>query len=338
MTLPMVIQSVGPAEPPPRAAPRRYLLMPLRWWFRGRPVAVAQRTLLLLATLAMLYFGLLGLLSHRIDNDPDFVAPVAVEGGSAAVAMAAGLVDREVNVHEWTVNDPLGPDAFLDNAMNFQQGILRATAQVSFQFFDQIGRARGSSSADPDLERATGLLQFPGDVWIFDFRKTWLPTVSSEAQYREAVRALLAYDARVAAGQAVFERRADALSVTLARVAADLGSRTAMIEREYQRADVSFFDTRVDDVFYLNMGMVYAYSLMLEALGEDFAGVIEERGVSALWAQAMQSLEYAGQLQPMIVMNGAGEDSIFANHLVLQGFYMKRAILQLEEIVRVLAV
>jgi hypothetical protein len=38
------------------------------------------------------------------------------------------------------------------------------------------------------------------------------------------------------------------------------------------------------------------------------------------------------------VLNGQHDGSIFANHLVLQGFFMKRAILQLEEAVSVLAV
>jgi hypothetical protein len=38
------------------------------------------------------------------------------------------------------------------------------------------------------------------------------------------------------------------------------------------------------------------------------------------------------------VLNGQTDRSIFANHLALQGFAMKRAILQFEELVTVLAI
>lgn len=340
MTLPAVIEIPDPAPFAPAPFPRRRRwLAPLRWWFRGRPLAVARRTTLLLLVLGLLYFGALGLRAHRIDDDLGFRPAVAAEGGSAAVAMAAGLMDREVNQHRWTPNDfRFGPDAFLDNTPRFQEGIQRAVAQFSFQLFDQMGRVRGSSSADPDLERAAGLLQFPPDVWVIEPSTSWLPTIPSETQYREAIRALRSYDARLASGAAVFERRADALSVTLARLAADLGSRTALVEREYQRADASMWDTRVDDVFHLNKGMLYAYALLLEALGEDFGPLLAERRLDALWAQALESLSRAAELHPAIVMNGSGDDSLFANHLVLQGFYMKRAILQIDEVVRVLGV
>lgn len=340
MTLPAVIEVPDPAPfapAPPRR--RRLWLAPLRWWFRGRPLAVARRTTLLLLVLGLLYFGALGLRAHRIDDDLAFVPAVAAEGGSAAAAMAAGLLDREVNRHTWTPNDPwFGPDAFLDNTPRFQEGIQHAVAQFSIQLFDQIGRARGSSIADPDLERAAGFLQFPPDVWVIEPRASWMPTVPSEAQYRRGIEALRSYDARVSSGQAVFERRADALLVTLSRVAADLGSRTALIEREYQREDTSLWDTRVDDVFYRNKGMLYAYALLLGALGEDFSGLLADRRLEALWAQALDSLRRAAELHPAVVMNGTGDDSLFANHLVLQGFYIKRAILQIDEVARSLAV
>jgi hypothetical protein len=78
--------------------------------------------------------------------------------------------------------------------------------------------------------------------------------------------------------------------------------------------------------------------MILSELGGDFAQRIEERGIAALWNQALASLRTASQLQPLIVVNAPGADSIFANHLVLQGFYMKRSILQLEEVASALAI
>jgi hypothetical protein len=300
----------------------------------GRPLALLARIGAGALVLATLYYGVLGTLMHRIDNDLDFVPPAPVEGGSAAVAMASALIDREVNEHGWSANNPwLYPDAFLDNMPNYQTGLMRSVGRFTFHFLDQLARTRGSSSVDPDLERANGLLQFPGDVWIFDPRSSLLPTIPSEQQYRAGLAALVAYNARLAEGRAVFERRGDALAMTLRRVSADLGSQTALLDRRVQQDGLSLLDRTADDAFYLNKGMLYGYTMLLRALGQDFEAQIAERALNALWAQTLASLGHAASLKPPIVLNGAGDNSIFANPLVLQGFYMKRAILQLEEIV-----
>ncbi|MFQ5958119.1 MAG: DUF2333 family protein, partial [Alphaproteobacteria bacterium] len=142
---------------------------------------------------------------HRIDDDTGFAAPAdsAPAGASVAVATAAALIDREVNRNRWTANDPFFmPTAALDNMPNFQQGIIAALSRFAIELTDQIGRTRGSSEVDADLEKAAGLLKYSGTVWIFDLSTSWAPTASSEAQYRSAMRALAHYNERLAAGEA----------------------------------------------------------------------------------------------------------------------------------------
>ncbi|WP_244437557.1 DUF2333 family protein [Roseivivax isoporae] len=295
-------------------------------------------TALVLVLAVTVNYAVLGPLTHRIDSDPGFRAAAVPQNGSAAVATAAALIDREVNLHGWTPNDPLlAPAAVLDNMPNFQAGVMKAVGRFSFELLDQIARTRGSSSADPDLERASGFLQFPPDIWMWDPSRSLWPTVPSEGQYRQGLAALERYNARLSMGQAVFERRADTLAGTISRISADLGSQTAQLERA-QRTGWWIFSRTADDVFYQNKGMLYGYYVMLAALGEDFAPVIRERNLSLVWGQALESLRQGSQLSPMIVLNGDRDRSIFANHLALQGFYMKRAILQLEEAVSVMAV
>ena len=91
-----------------------------------------------------------------------------------------------------------------------------------------------------------------------------------------------------------------------------------------------------DDIFYFNKGMAYASYLLLRELGRDFDDVIRRQGLTRVWQQALDSLREASQQQPLIVLNSSGANSFFANHLHLQGFYLKRAILQLDEIARVI--
>ena len=48
---------------------------------------------------------------------------------------------------------------------NFQHGIQQALARFATEMADQIGRSRGSASADHDLNEARGLLNYAPDIW-----------------------------------------------------------------------------------------------------------------------------------------------------------------------------
>ena len=167
-----------------------------------------------LALLSVYYLGG-ALWLHTIDDDASVELPADV-AGSRAVAMAATLLRREVNEHAWIANDPwFLPGSILDNMPNYQQGIVEALARFAFTMADQLGRLRGSSQTDSDLQRAAGQLQYPGTIWIFDLSSSFLPTESSESRYDGARKALFAYNARLAKGEAVLDRRADNLQAAL---------------------------------------------------------------------------------------------------------------------------
>ena len=181
--------------------------------------------------LAIAAYYLLGMLFiHRVSDDVDFAAPPA-PGESHAVALAAGLIHREVDVNRWTANDRwVIPSSLLDNMPHFQQGVIYALSRFAIEMSDQIGRTRGSSEVDKNLDKAAGLLKYPGDIWVFDLSTSLMPTATSEKQYRAARRELLAYNQRLAAGAAVFDRRADNLLATVDRFAPHLGSASATID------------------------------------------------------------------------------------------------------------
>ena len=303
-----------------------------------RPKTIALRGSGFLVALFVGYFGVIGNLMQRVDADLDFAPAPQAEVGSYSVAMAAALIRRETVDNRWTANDPLFfPTAFHDNMPNFQRGVMRAVSRFTMALEDQIGRTRGSSAIDRDLGRAVGLVQYPTDIWMLDFRQSLFPVAPSDSQYRAALEALDAYNGRVALGQAVFERRADTFVLTLQRMAAEMGSRTAWIDTHLRR-DTFILDGISDDIFYFNKGQVYASYLLLREMGRDFEAVIKQQGLTSVYDQALDSLRMAARQRPLIVMNASGDDSFFANHLYLQGFYIKRAILQLDEVSRVLSV
>lgn len=316
--------AAAPAPPPAAPATRRHAL---------------RAVLLALLILVLLYYPAGMLWVHRIDNDPGFaLAEDAVPpGGSRAVAIAAALIEREVDQHGWVANDPFFlPGAALDNMPNFQQGLMAALARFAFELTDQIGRVRGSSQADPDLQEASGLLQYSGTKWVFDFSTSVMPTATSEAQYRKARRSLLSYNRRLAEGAAVFERRADNLQATLSRIALDLGSSSAVLDRHIAESAGSPIDARADDLFYGVKGQAYAYLMLLRELREDYANVVRERELAAVWAQMLHSLQTAATLEPLVVVNGKPDGQFLPSHLAAQGFYILRARTQIREITSIL--
>ena len=293
-----------------------------------------------LVLLVVLYYGLGMAVIHNIDDNPDFMPgkAEAADGGSEAVAMAAALIRREVSDNAWVANDPFFfPGAALDNMPNYQQGIIGSIAVFSFELKDQIGRTRGSSQVDPDLQEASGLLQYSGTKWRWDLSTSFWPISTSEEQYRKARRALLDYNARLRQDEAVFERRADNLLATLDRIALDVGSLSASID-DHLASGRPFLapDTRVDDIFYGVKGRAYAYTMILRGLRADFAGIIDSRELGPAWDQMSASFNAAIALDPWVVTNGKPDGWIWPNHLSAQGFYLLRARTQLREITNIL--
>lgn len=278
-------------------------------------------------------------LVHEVDDDPDFALEEAAlpPNASRAAAMAAALIRREVDEHRWVANDPwFLPGAALDNMPNFQMGIIGALARFSFELTDQLGRTRGSSQTDPDLQEAAGQLQYSGKVWVIDFATSWAPTTPSESRYRAAARSLERYNARLSRGEAVFERRSDNLLSTLDRMALDLGATSAALDQHVAENAGTFLDRKADDLFYGVKGQTYAYYLVLRELGRDFDELIAERELSAAWAQMLDSMRQAAALSPLVVVNGRPDANLQPSHLAAQGFYVLRARAQLREITNIL--
>jgi hypothetical protein len=303
----------------------------------GTRIARALWLPVIVAFLVALYYFAGAWWIEEIEADPDFGASIEVpQDGSHAVALAAGLVDREVNLHYWTANDPaILPGSLLDNMPSFQAGMVSALARFTVELRDQMARVRGSSQSDPDLEAAGGRLSYPGNVWIFEWSRTPVQP-SSESQYRRAVEDLQRYNQRLSQGQATFERRADNLQALLDRIAADLGGSSAALTRKIEGDATYFLDFTADNDFYNTKGRLYAYYIVLRGLGLDMEATIAERGVRNLWDEMMRSLREGAVLQPWVVMNAPLDSLTNPNHLAAQGFLLLRARTQLRELTSVL--
>lgn len=335
-----------PAAPQPPPRPSRWRLWSgMRTWpwrRAGSAAATGSRWIWrwgwrVLLVLLILYYPVGALIVQNIDDDPQFAPQGVAPGESRAVAVAADLVNREVNVHTWTPMLPFfTPGGILDNMPNFQRGIMAALGRFSTELMDQLGRTRGSSQTDRDLEQARGFLNEQPNVWIWQPSVSFWPSATSAQKYRAGRDKLLSYNKRLAAGQAVFERRADNLQALLERIANDHGSDSGIIDQHIVEQAGNLFDTHCDDIFYFNKGRLYANYLLLRELGKDFDSIIREKGLTNAWNGTVETFRIASQLDPWVVWNGYPDALVIPNHLAAQGFYLLRARTQLREITAIL--
>ena len=314
----------------------------LRWLFT-KLRSLPRYTLISLGAFCLaiflLYYPLGMLAMNRIDDNADFKAgpQFDIEGGSHAVAMAEALIDREVHGHHWVPNDPFFyPSSMLVRMPAFQRGIISSLSRFAVELSDQIGRARGSSQIDPDLEKAVGLLKYSPNVWIFDFSTSLLPTTPSEDQYLGALALFRNYNERLSKGQATFDRRADNLMEALNRISTDMGSSSAVIDSRIHAYSGKFMDTQAASNFYFIKGRMYTDYMLLRELKKDFAAIIKEKQLDDAWDNTLSSLHDGMEISHFLVFNASPSSQFIPNHLAVQGFYLLRARTQLREVTNIL--
>lgn len=288
-----------------------------------------------LFVLFVVYYPMGMILNNSVEDDLG-LAPATqldIPGGSKAVAMAMTIVARDTD--HWLPNAPFWhPAAALDNAPNFQLGTIYAVSRFVLEVGDYLGRVRGSSAIDPNLDKAVGLLKYNGRTWYWG-QGNIIPKPKAESQYREAVEYLELYNRDVAAGKSTYDKRADSLIAFLDRVAADLGSASAELDARAQEGG-GYLDFKADDVFFNAKGKLYGYYLILSALGQDFEVIIKEKQAGESWAAMLTSLRTGAGMDPLIVVNGDPDSMTMPSHLRAIGFPLLRARIQMRELADIL--
>jgi hypothetical protein len=252
---------------------------------------------------------------------------------SGIVDVTADLIDFNVNQNAWISSMLLyklglfGMDwdstPFLDNKAAFQRGVNQAVRRTSVELVDTLGRVRGTSGINRDLQDARGNLQFDEYSWYFGF-SPFGPKTPTPSYYRAAIKSLRKFNTDLGACNTVFDGRADNLLQFIDRVANDLGSTSDILAERSENHNYGWFDTRADDRFWFAYGQLYGYYGMLSAAGSDFQQVISERNLGTLWASTMQQLQAALRIQPAIISNGREDGWIMPSHLATMGFYTLR--------------
>ena len=321
-------------------------------WYRDRGLII--KAVVGVAVLVFVaFYGLFIWNSQRWTNfDPDYVANskfsertvapgehVTTAGGantcqdSAIVDVASILIDFNVNQNAW-VSSTLAYKAglfgidwdhtpFFDNKAAFQRGINQAVRRTTAELVDTLGRVRGTSGINQDLQDARGNMQFDEESWYFGL-SPFGPKTPTPSYYRAAIKSLDKFNASLASCGATFDARADNFVQFLDRIANDIGGTSAILSERSEFHNRGWFDFRADDRFWFAYGQLYGYYGILSATGADFAAVIRERNLTQVWNETLLQTRAALAIQPWIISNGKEDGLIMPSHLATMGFRILR--------------
>lgn len=289
-----------------RAIPRR------RWPLIG--VGALLLTLVVIFPVTMLFIS-------RVDDNLEFTPPHSSLGQPHALEVTAALITRELEVNKWRANDPFFiPGGWLRAMPAFQIGMVTALAHITGAMAAENGAGWGPNGCEVNLEHAAGLLKYPGTVWKFDTRKSWMPTASAEKQYRNAQRSIDAYNAKVASGIATYNRSPEALALVVAALIGDLDDTTAAINSHLEKDLSVALDFSITKVFYRNKGRLYANAVVMRDIGRDFEAVLAQNNLTENWVKMVEYLAIAARSKPAVVWGARPESGFLPNHLIAQGY------------------
>ncbi|MCB1386228.1 MAG: DUF2333 family protein [Nitratireductor sp.] len=319
-----------------------------RNWLRGKGWFIKIPVFLVLLMLALGYLYLFYITQFWGDTDPNYVkrydfgathhaAGERLDDGtcapSAMVEVTADLIARNVVDDVWVPSNPLHKAGlffvwdwkdtpFFDNKAAFQLGVNQAVRRTAIELVDRLGRVRGTSSINENLQKAREAANYREDAWVVTLSPPFLQP-STQARLRDARKYLLAFNAELAACRADFDVRADNLLQFYDRVTGDIGSTSEILQRQMEGSNFTGFDRRADDRFWFTYGQLYGYYGILAAAGSDFRDVFKTRNLSSIWVRTDMQLEDALKVRPPIVTNGS-PSSLIKSHLETIGFDLLR--------------
>ncbi len=265
---------------------------------------------------------------------------------SAIVQVAADLIDFNVNQNDWVPSMLLSKAGFfgidwkdtpfMDNKAAFQLGVNQVLRRTSVELVDRLGRVRGTSGIDQNLQDARQNLAYTEDLWYFSL-DPFGPKSPTPTSYRTARRKLLDFNTDLAKCTANFDGRPDNLLEFLDRITSDIGSTSDILRQRMEASNAGWFDPRADDRFWFTYGQLYAYQGILTAARADFEDVFTNRNLDQVWLRTEDQLRASLNMTPWIISNGNESSWIMPSHLATMGFYLLRVRANLVEMRDILA-
>jgi len=286
---------------------------------------------IILPLFVVLYYPLGGYLMQNIDTDTKKDIKVVSPEQSNLVNSMAYLVDKEVNQNVWMPNLPFFfPCWFLDNMPSFQEGEIDAVAKTAKDF--SVLTASYSTQENSPLSKAAQYLLYPPKVWMFAPDSDAIFAPSSATQYRKGKHELMLFNQQITDGKIIFSRSSTDLEKLLAGIEKNILISVEQLQNHIRENQELWFDFQADNLFYYTKGKLYAYYIILKAIGDDYKSIIVETQMYAKWSSLLRCLENASALSPLIVRNASLRSSFAPNHLAYMQMFALDAALLIKEL------
>ena len=247
--------------------------------------------------LIILYYFIGSLTVEKIDKDINFESLKEYKG-YAFIQTSADLIKREIDDHMFTPNLPFFfPASVLDNMPSYQKGIIESLANT----IDFVSK----SVSDTEIVKASSLLHYPANVWLFSKTKDFKIEPSSVAQYRKARRSLLKFNET-----AVVEKKV--IYQVLSAVEKNMG----LVEQKLQKNIDLRRTLKADNVFFWAQGNLYADFLLLKSAQKDL--MFDSSSV-------LRPLKQGLDMKPLFVRNGKINSTTTPNHLLTLAYFTLKA-------------
>lgn len=278
-----------------------------------------------LPSFVFFYYLLGSMIAENIDVSTEYkVQPKHLPMFETAESMSF-LLKREVDRKMWTPNLPfVFPASVLDNMPNFQVGIVTGVKD----FIPAMRKITQNTDAQKkDLKTAYKLLNYPPNVWLMTRKGKFNLAPSSNSQYRKAAVELHNFPR-----DGVFFPNVQDLDILLRQISKNLQELSIRNETQQREKSANWIDMSSDDLFYFVKGYSFALWQITKTLGADFKEIILEKDLYTEWTYLVNSLKKAAEFAPRVIRNGAPNSLLVPNHLMVQSYYLQRAIAAAERI------
>ncbi len=278
----------------------------------------------ILFAFVVLYYPLGGAWLENIDKNTQYKQEIKAHKGSKTIQSMSFLIKRETSEYVWASNLPLiFPSYFLDNMPNYQTGIIKTIAQTANSLKNQI-TCPDATKEQKKISKAAKLLAYPPNIWLFSPNSKLKIAPSSVSQYRKAQKELKDTNHNIAQDICIWDKSANNLSSSILSLSSGLSKAYLDIESQIYEGGSSIVDTKADNLFYNAQGQAYGAIIMLKSLGEDYKELLVEKNIYQDWTVAINALQNAVDLSPIIVKNGDVSSQFATNHLIALAYYLAK--------------
>lgn len=289
-------------------------------------ISDSWKFLLSVITSFLAFYYIIGsFIVNNIDTQTIYKTPKENPAKFETTKAMAFLINREIDDKMWTPNLPLlFPAYVLDNMPNFQTGIIQGVKIIS----SSIAKFTiNNEEQNKSLSKAYEYLNYPPNIWLLSKKSAFRIAPSSNNQYRKARRELMKYNETDA-----FLPYEKDLANLIKDVSSDLRKKINKEDKHIAENTNKLIDNVADEIFYKNKGYAFALWQLFETLGNDFKEVILEKQVYPEWTYVVSSLRKVAEYEPLIIRNAKLSSISSPNHLVVQAYYLERAVSSLEKI------